>query len=99
MAISLPKGLPGREPSLHGPSILISEALLCSLDDKGTRRGGLIKWADLVGADYVCKRLSQWAEHFRADELSGIFEPCEYLKAAASSKRLLGAGVSSSSKL
>lgn len=62
-------------------------------------RGGLIKWADLTGAAHVAKRLSQWAEFFKADGLSGVFEPCQYLKEAASSGRQLSAGVSSTSKL
>lgn len=46
-------------------------------------RGGLIFWADLVGAKRVCERLSQWAEEMRPYGLSGFFEPCEYLKKMA----------------
>ena len=46
-------------------------------------RGGLIFWADLVGAKRVCERLSQWAEEMRPYGLSGFFEPCEYLKKVA----------------
>eukprot|EP00775_Hariotina_reticulata_P003942 gene3942-4196_t len=55
-------------------------------------RGGLIFWADLVGAKRIVMRLNQLADQFRAAGLAGFFEPCAYLKAAAASGRKLSAG-------
>ncbi|KAK9827372.1 hypothetical protein WJX81_002997 [Elliptochloris bilobata] len=38
-------------------------------------RGGLIKWADLVGAKHVATRLAGWAEQFKSAGLDGFFRP------------------------
>lgn len=62
-------------------------------------KGGLIFWADLVGAKYVADRLKDWAEKLRPYGLNGFFEPCHYLKRVAESGGKLGAGVASSSRL
>lgn len=56
------------------------------------RRGGLIFWADLVGADKVVAKLDQLAAQFRGAGLAGFFEPCDYLRQAAASGRKLSAG-------
>lgn len=55
-------------------------------------RGGLIFWADLVGAKHIVARLQQLAQQFAPAGLAGFFEPCEYLKAAAASGRRLSDG-------
>lgn len=62
-------------------------------------RGGLIFWADLVGAATVCARLDALAAQFAPVGAGGFFEPCEYLRAAARSGRKLGAGVAPASKM
>jgi enoyl-CoA hydratase/3-hydroxyacyl-CoA dehydrogenase len=62
-------------------------------------RGGLIFWADLLGAAYVCKRLEEWSNAFGSTGLGGFFKPCPYLKAAAESGTKLQAGVSKSSRM
>ena len=62
-------------------------------------RGGLIKWADLMGPKYVAGRLSQWAKHFESVGLAGVFQPCDYLAKCASEGRPLGAGISPGSKM
>jgi enoyl-CoA hydratase/3-hydroxyacyl-CoA dehydrogenase len=54
-------------------------------------RGGLLFWADLVGAQVICDRLSALAAAAPAG-LAGFFEPCAYLKDAAKSGRKLSAG-------
>lgn len=51
-------------------------------------RGGLIFWADSVGAGYIRKRLQEWASAF--PQAAGFFKPCEYLEACANSGRRLG---------
>ncbi|KAJ3694535.1 hypothetical protein LUZ60_010015 [Juncus effusus] len=38
-------------------------------------RGGLVFWADTVGADYIYNKLAKWAEIF-----GGFFAPCSYLE-------------------
>ncbi|KAL4446209.1 hypothetical protein ABPG77_003016 [Micractinium sp. CCAP 211/92] len=62
-------------------------------------RGGLIFWADLVGADHICKRLDGWAQQFRGTPLEGFFKPCSYLQACARSGTKLSAGKPSASRL
>jgi enoyl-CoA hydratase/3-hydroxyacyl-CoA dehydrogenase len=57
-------------------------------------RGGLIFWADLIGAQKIVARLDQLAGQFRAAGLAGFFEPCDYLRQAAASGRKLSAGPS-----
>ena len=43
-------------------------------------RGGLVFWADLVGATHICARLTEWAQKY-----GDFFEPCAYLKERAAS--------------
>lgn len=62
-------------------------------------RGGLIFWADLVGADYICKRLNEWSAMFAGAGLGGFFKPCGYLERAAQSRTKLEAGKAPQSKL
>ena len=62
-------------------------------------RGGLIFWADLCGARYIADRLQAWADALRPKNLAGFFEPCDYLKACATSGTKLSAGVAASSRL
>ena len=62
-------------------------------------RGGLIKWADLVGVKHVAQRLSQWAEQFKFAGLEGFFKPCPYLQDAADSGSQLSAGIRPGAKL
>lgn len=62
-------------------------------------RGGLIFWADLVGAATICARLDALAAQFAPVGAGGFFAPCEYLRAAARSGRKLGAGVAPASKM
>ena len=59
-------------------------------------RGGLIKWADLIGAKHVASRLEGWAEQFREAGISGFFKPCKYLADAAVSGSQLGSGIKQS---
>lgn len=63
----------------------------CAMFDVACR-GGLIFWADLIGADKIVAKLDQLAAQFRGAGLSGFFEPCSYLRQAASSGRKLSAG-------
>jgi enoyl-CoA hydratase/3-hydroxyacyl-CoA dehydrogenase len=62
-------------------------------------RGGLIFWADLVGAKRIVSRLREWAQQFAGAGLSGFFEPCEYLAAAAANGTKLEAGAAPGSKM
>ena len=39
-----------------------------------THRGGLVFWADLVGAAHVHARLSTWAQQFEGAGLAGFFK-------------------------
>jgi enoyl-CoA hydratase/3-hydroxyacyl-CoA dehydrogenase len=55
-------------------------------------RGGLIFWADLVGAQKICERLEELAAQFAPVGADGFFAPCEYLRNAARSGRKLSAG-------
>jgi enoyl-CoA hydratase/3-hydroxyacyl-CoA dehydrogenase len=65
----------------------------------GARRGGLIKWADLVGAKHVAARLGAWAEQFKGAGLDGFFRPCEYLAKAAAEGTALSAGVPAAARM
>lgn len=56
-------------------------------------RGGPIKYADLVGAGRIVKRLEEWAAKYPSQ--AGFFKPCEYLKSCAASGTPLSKGVSS----
>ncbi|KAM3240126.1 hypothetical protein ACQJBY_053672 [Aegilops geniculata] len=49
-------------------------------------RGGLIFWADTVGASYIHSKLSKWAEIY-----GDFFKPSSYLEERAKSGRPLGA--------
>ncbi|KQJ94379.1 peroxisomal fatty acid beta-oxidation multifunctional protein [Brachypodium distachyon] len=49
-------------------------------------RGGLIFWADTVGASYIYSKLTKWAELY-----GDFFKPSLYLEDRAKSGRLLGA--------
>jgi enoyl-CoA hydratase/3-hydroxyacyl-CoA dehydrogenase len=51
-------------------------------------RGGVVKWADTVGAPRIAARLSEWAAAY-----GPFFAPCDFLVAAAKEGRKLGAGV------
>lgn len=62
-------------------------------------RGGLIKWADLVGPKHVASKLESWAKYFDGAGLAGFFKPCDYLARAAAEGRPLGAGISPQSNL
>eukprot|EP00887_Chlorella_sp_A99_P004050 scaffold11.g4050.t1 len=62
-------------------------------------RGGLLFWADLCGADHICRRLSSWEQQFAAAGLGGFFKPCPYLQRAAAQGRKLGAGAAQASRL
>eukprot|EP00198_Chlamydomonas_reinhardtii_P010029 XP_001699366.1 predicted protein [Chlamydomonas reinhardtii] len=57
-------------------------------------RGGLIFWADLVGAPRIVARLKQFAAMH-----AGFFAPCDYLLQAAASGRKLSAGPPAAAKL
>ena len=59
--------------------------------------GGLIFWADLVGAERIVKTLDGLAAKYPAAE--GFFAPCEYLRQAAATGRKLGAGPPETSKM
>ena len=37
-------------------------------------RGGLVFWADLVGAKHIVKRLTEWSKAY-----GDFFTPCRYL--------------------
>ncbi len=62
-------------------------------------RGGLIKWADFLGAKVVADKLNGWAKQFEPAGLSGFFKPCKYLQDAADNNTSLEAGRKSSSKM
>lgn len=62
-------------------------------------RGGLAFWADLVGADYICQRLTEWAAQFEGAGLAGFFKPCAYLQRAAASGTKVSAGRPAAAKL
>ena len=54
-------------------------------------RGGLIQWADSLGAEYVYSRLNQLYQKFGEP----LFKPCEYLRIRAEKNLLVSAAVSS----
>lgn len=60
-------------------------------------KGGLIFWADLVGASHINRILEGLAGKFRF--ASGFFKPCPYLSQCAASGKKLGDGVQVSSRL
>ena len=62
-------------------------------------RGGLIFWADLVGAERICARLEEWAAAFAPVGLDGFFRPSAYLRKCATNNLKLESGVSPPSKL
>ena len=62
-------------------------------------RGGLIKWADLLGPKLVADKLNGWAKEYESAGLSGFFKPCKYLQAAADNNTYLEAGKKSTSKM
>lgn len=62
-------------------------------------RGGLIFWADLVGADRIVKRLKEWEQQFGGVGLGGFFKPCEYLERAARGGLKLEGGKGAASKM
>jgi enoyl-CoA hydratase/3-hydroxyacyl-CoA dehydrogenase len=53
-------------------------------------RGGLIFWADLVGAKNIVSALEGWAAAL--PPAAGFFAPCEYLKRCAAEGRKLSEG-------
>jgi enoyl-CoA hydratase/3-hydroxyacyl-CoA dehydrogenase len=62
-------------------------------------RGGLLFWADLIGAKHIEARLSQLAQEFGAAGVGGFFEPCEYLRKAAREGRKLSAGPAAAARM
>jgi enoyl-CoA hydratase/3-hydroxyacyl-CoA dehydrogenase len=62
-------------------------------------RGGLIFWADLMGAEYIRGRLAAWAQQFAAAGLDGFFKPSAYLESCARSGAKLSAGKNAASKM
>lgn len=56
-------------------------------------RGGLIFWADLVGAPKIVATLEALAAKFEPAGAGGFFTPCAYLRSAAAEGRKLSAGV------
>eukprot|EP00854_Cymbomonas_tetramitiformis_P018996 gene18996-22708_t len=57
-------------------------------------RGGLIHWADYKGAQYIVKRLNDFAKMVPGH--AGFFAPCEYLQQCANQGVPLGVGPTSS---
>ncbi len=55
-------------------------------------RGGLVFWADLVGAKHIVARLEEWEGQLQAKGMGGFFKPCVYLKRAAVEGTKLSAG-------
>ena len=62
-------------------------------------RGGLIFWADLMGAAHIANMLNKWASQFEAVGLGGFFRPCAYLERAAREGAKLEAGVKQAAKM
>jgi enoyl-CoA hydratase/3-hydroxyacyl-CoA dehydrogenase len=61
-------------------------------------RGGIVFWADSVGAAYICKRLKELEAAVPA--AAGFFRPCAYLqKCAAEGRKLGGGGASAAAKM
>lgn len=61
-------------------------------------QGGLIFWADLVGAKRIAARLEAFAAMVPGQH-AGFFKPCAYLADAAKDGRKLSAGVPAPAKL
>ncbi|KAG2485502.1 hypothetical protein HYH03_015775 [Edaphochlamys debaryana] len=61
-------------------------------------KGGLIFWADLVGAPRIVARLRQFAAMVPPQH-RGFFEPCAYLEEAARTGRKLSAGPQQAARL
>ncbi|XP_024381161.1 glyoxysomal fatty acid beta-oxidation multifunctional protein MFP-a [Physcomitrium patens] len=51
-------------------------------------RGGIVCWADIVGAKYICSRLDTWARAY-----GGFFKPCAFLEERAASGVRLSAPI------
>lgn len=62
-------------------------------------RGGIIKYADLVGAKHIVARLKVWEQHFSPAGLGGFFKPCKYLEDCAASGAELSAGIQTTSRM
>jgi enoyl-CoA hydratase/3-hydroxyacyl-CoA dehydrogenase len=62
-------------------------------------RGGLIFWADLVGAQHIVQKLNAWSKQFESVGLGGFFKPCAYLEKAARQGTKLEAGLGGASKM
>ncbi|KAG7669001.1 hypothetical protein Ndes2526B_g00718 [Nannochloris sp. 'desiccata'] len=62
-------------------------------------RGGLIFWADLVGAKHIVQRLNAWSVQFESVGLGGFFKPCAYLEKAAMQGTKLEAGIGGAAKM
>jgi len=77
-----------------GPSLLS----LLHVGRACVAQGGLIFYADLLGADYIVRRLRAFAGMV-GPKHAGFFEPCAYLADAARTGSKLEAGVPASSKL
>ena len=41
-------------------------------------RGGIMKWADTLGAKYIYDKLAAWHKKY-----GPVYEPCDYLKGKA----------------
>lgn len=61
-------------------------------------KGGLIFWADLVGAAKIEAKLSALAKSV-PPHMAGFFKPCDYLVQAAQAGRKLEAGVAPASRI
>ena len=53
-------------------------------------RGGVLFWADQVGAAYIARRLAAWAEAL--PPARGFFAPCAYLAECAAAGRRVSDG-------
>lgn len=54
-------------------------------------RGGLIHWADTVGAPRIAQRLTEWSKSY-----GPLFKPCDYLVQCASARVPLSKGMRAS---
>ncbi|CAG9466886.1 unnamed protein product [Pedinophyceae sp. YPF-701] len=57
-------------------------------------RGGVIHWADSIGAAAIAAALQQWAEAY--PETAGFWKPCDFLLRCARSGAKLGGGAATS---
>lgn len=60
-------------------------------------KGGIVFWADLIGAGYVFKKLMSFAEMF--PEQAGFFKPSIYLEQCAKTSQTLEKGPALQSKM